>query len=295
MNMMTQKDVKVYSIGELSKISDISVKTLRFYDQEGLLTPEIRNAETGYRYYSDKQVLQVQIIKELKPYGLSLGDIRNILQEKDIAFLAEKLKSKVGVIEKEIEKLNQQLMATQYAHNRLVSGQSVLTSLDEGIKPNKDMYPVDVYILPSTWVIYTRYESRLNVEDLFLERCLELQRMRDQYNLFHCGPFIGIFHDGYTSQFVNQEGDLELCLPIIKPANFNCSTLKSLGGFLVASTMHIGHYKNSFRAYLSLVEWIEENGYEITGPPIEHYLMDPCNADDPSHYITKINFPVVKL
>ncbi len=293
--MMSQKDAKIYSIGELSRISDISVKTLRFYDQEGLLTPEIRNAETGYRYYSDKQILQVQIIKELKPYGLSLDDIRNILQEKDVTFLAEKLKCKIQAIEREVEKLNHQLLATQYAHNRLVSGQNVLTSIDIDAKPNKDMYPVDVYIMPSTWVLYTRYTSRLNADDLFLERCLELQRMRDQYNLFHSGPFIGIFHDGYASQFISDEGDLEVCLPIIKSANFDCSTLKSLGGFLVASTIHIGHYKNSYRAYLSLIEWIEQNGYEITGPPIEHYLLDPCNADDSSHYITKINFPVVKL
>ena len=73
--------MKMYSVGELAKISGISVKTLRFYDQEGILTPELRNAENGYRYYSDKQMMQVQIIKEMKPFGLSLEDIRNILQK----------------------------------------------------------------------------------------------------------------------------------------------------------------------------------------------------------------------
>ncbi len=296
----------MYSIGELAKISGISVKTLRFYDQEGILTPELRNAENGYRYYSDKQMMQVQIIKEMKPFGLSLEDIRNILQKQNLSYLGEKLQGKIDAITDEISKLNHQLMAVKYARNRLLEGENILNSWQEG-SDKKRGFPkvgvnsipygegIDVWVRPATWVLYTRYKSHLNAQTLFFERCLELQRMREQYNLFHSGAFIGIFHDGYASQFLAEDGDLELCLPVIKPDGFECDSLKSFGGFLVASNIHIGHYKDSYRAYLSLIEWIEKNNYEIIGPPFEEYLLDACSVCDPSRYVTGIHFPVAKV
>ena len=61
---------------------------------------------------------------------------------------------------------------------------------------------------------------------------------------------------------------------------------------LCVGTVHVGHYKFSYRAYLILLEWIENSAYRITGPPMECYLLDPCNTINPNHYITRILFPI---
>lgn len=286
----------MYSIGEISKISNISVKTLRFYDQKDIVVPEIRDENTGYRYYSDKQILQLQILRELKPLGFSLDDISSILQYKDIDLLKNKMESKVKSISKDIEKQNYQLAAARSIYNRLTNGVEILSSiLEENTSEHKESNYISEYIIPEMWVLSTRYKSKLDAKKLFLERCLELQQIRDKYGLFHSGAFIAVFHDGYESQFNGGEGDLEVLLPVIKPNNFECKELKPFGGMLTASIIHLGHYKDALCTYISLIEWIECKGYQIIGPPMEKYILDPCtSADNSNSYITKISFPIKK-
>ena len=65
------------SIGEFSKICQVSVKTLHHYDKLGLLVPAQVDAETGYRYYEAAQLDRMLLIARLKRYGFSLAEIRS--------------------------------------------------------------------------------------------------------------------------------------------------------------------------------------------------------------------------
>lgn len=69
----------MYTVGQFSKICQVSVKTLHYYDRIGLLPPLAVDAETGYRYYGSEQIDQMLLISRLKRYGLSLEDIRTFL------------------------------------------------------------------------------------------------------------------------------------------------------------------------------------------------------------------------
>jgi len=289
--------VKMYTIGELAAISDISAKTLRFYDQEGLLQPEIRNATTGYRYYSEKQLLQLILIKELKTFGLSLEDIQNVIDKKDHEYLKTTFHTKIVRLEQETEQLSRQLQSTRFAYQRLIECCDMLSNYGGELREDEfaegQMYPVTISVLPELWVLATRGRNTMNVDQLFLERCLELQKLSEQYGLYHAGPLLGIFHDGYASQFTKEYGDLELCLPVIRPpGGLAVPGLKLMESLLCAGTVHAGHYKYSYRAYLTLLEWIEKSAYRITGPPMESYLLDPCNTVNPHQYITRILFPI---
>lgn len=68
------------SIGEFSKICEVSTKTLRYYDEIGLIHPDEINPENGYRYYSIKQLKKMLFINRLKGYCFSLEEIKDILQ-----------------------------------------------------------------------------------------------------------------------------------------------------------------------------------------------------------------------
>lgn len=69
-----------YTIGEVAKLSNLSVQTLRYYDQIDLFKPAYTDTYTNYRYYKDSQIFYLDIIKSLKYIGISLEDIKKALK-----------------------------------------------------------------------------------------------------------------------------------------------------------------------------------------------------------------------
>ena len=65
----------MYKIGDFSKIIDMPVRTLRFYDQRGVLKPNMIDNFTGYRYYNDDNIVECEIIKLLKSLDFTLDEI----------------------------------------------------------------------------------------------------------------------------------------------------------------------------------------------------------------------------
>lgn len=93
---------KLYSIGETSKIMGISVQTLRNYSNSSLLSPAYVNEETGYRYFSFSQFHIIDRIKYLRGFGLSLGEIENIMTDGNIDNI-------IYFLERQNKKIDQQI------------------------------------------------------------------------------------------------------------------------------------------------------------------------------------------
>lgn len=72
----------MYSTGKLSEVSGVSSRTLRYYDEIGLLKPSFIN-EAGYRYYGDKEIALLQQILFYKERGFDLNTIKEIIYRKD--------------------------------------------------------------------------------------------------------------------------------------------------------------------------------------------------------------------
>lgn len=90
----------MYKIGELSKLSNIPVETLRYYDSEGILPPDKIDEFTGYRYYSAAKLSDCYRILTLKELGFSLSEIKELFE-----MPKEKISELVSAKEKELEKL----------------------------------------------------------------------------------------------------------------------------------------------------------------------------------------------
>lgn len=286
----------------MAKITNLSVRTLRYYDKIGLIVPEIRNEDTNYRYYSNAQMLQLQILKELRTLDFSLEEIRNIIYNKNtdnlnhLHLLKSKLEQKVDFLDNEMNKLKMKVKAVHNAYNQLTQGLNLLAlhSTDRHQLYINETYENEIFRLPKISALCIRKYSPLNAKQLFLDRYFELQQLLEKYNLYQAGGGIGIFHDGFEAQFNNAYGDLELCLPFIKPEDFDCECKeqKILGGSLVASTVHVGHYKNAYKKYLSLIGWINRTGYKIVGPSMEFYILEPAHSMDSNFYTTRLCFPI---
>lgn len=82
------------SIGEFSKICHVTTRTLRHYDEIGLLKPMYTNDENNYRFYDVSQIRKMLLINKLKRYSFSLGEIKEMIYDKNPNYIIGKLSDK---------------------------------------------------------------------------------------------------------------------------------------------------------------------------------------------------------
>ena len=92
------KDKKLFKIGEVARIFNISMGTIRHYEKAGLLKPEYVDEESGYRYYSDRQFEVLNTIRYLRVLDMSLEEIADFLKDRDIDVIEEKLENQKALI-----------------------------------------------------------------------------------------------------------------------------------------------------------------------------------------------------
>ena len=85
---MKKQDDHLFKIGEIAKILGITRKTILVYEEMGLLTPAIKDKNSGYRYYTADNMTQIRSIRSLQTLGLSLSEIREYYYDsKNLVFI----------------------------------------------------------------------------------------------------------------------------------------------------------------------------------------------------------------
>lgn len=124
-----EMEEKFYSIGEIAKLSNLSIQTLRYYDQIDLFKPSYIDPGTNYRYYNESQLFHLDLIKSLKYLGTPLTTIKqvqNFTLDKMIEFLAEQEQ----VIESQIDRL-QEVKYTLLKTKKQMEEQLSITTFNE--------------------------------------------------------------------------------------------------------------------------------------------------------------------
>ncbi|MEG0712286.1 MAG: helix-turn-helix domain-containing protein, partial [Niameybacter sp.] len=97
-----------FSIGEVSKLHNVSVQTLRHYDKVGLLKPAYINESSKYRYYSVKHFIMLDFIKQCKAMGLTLDEIKELMDHHtSVDAILEVITKQKEMVTKKIEELQQ--------------------------------------------------------------------------------------------------------------------------------------------------------------------------------------------
>ena len=99
-------DLQRLTIGQMAQLNHISEQTLRLYDREGLLKAQSVDPESGYRYYHILQSARIDLIQNMKMYGLTLKQIKNLLESEDAGKIREKLEAQSADIEKRLQQLS---------------------------------------------------------------------------------------------------------------------------------------------------------------------------------------------
>lgn len=98
-------DLQRLTIGQMAELNHISEQTLRLYDREGLLKPQETDPATGYRYYHIMQSARLDLIQNMKVYGMTLRQIRAFLDDNDAAALQRLLLEQAGRVNERIDQL----------------------------------------------------------------------------------------------------------------------------------------------------------------------------------------------
>jgi effector-binding domain-containing protein len=268
-------------IGDFSKLSRVTVKTLRYYDQVGLLKPARMDHFTGYRYYTYEQLPRLNRILALKDLGFSLEEIGQLLTN-DLT--PEQMRGMLKLRQVEIRQRVQaetERLARVDARLRQIEQEHSMSVYDIVIKK---VEPVKVAALRDI-VPRPPDQGRL---------WHELGDYLDRQQVQPAGPCLSLYFD---DEYKEYDWDIEVCQPIESdlPATERIRVRELPGAESMACVVHHGPFVTIGEAYDALMKWIGENGYQIVGPGREVYLHEANQADqnDPDT-VTEVQFPVVK-
>lgn len=117
---------KLFSIGEVAKIKDITIKALRYYHKMGILIPKHIDESTGYRYYSIDQFIHIDIIKSCRELNTSIVELQEIFKDCNTDKLLQFLQVKRTEAEEHIKKMKEVMETIDGLHAKVGSSQEML-------------------------------------------------------------------------------------------------------------------------------------------------------------------------
>ncbi|WP_032122129.1 MerR family transcriptional regulator [Clostridium amazonitimonense] len=269
----------MFKIGDFSKLTRVSVRMLRYYDEVGLFKPAKIDDFTGYRYYSAKQISDINLIVSLRDMGFNVADIAVLMKEKS----EKKLE---GILKVKSEEIKNSIRAEEIRLEKINS------AIKDMKKERVNMsYNVTLKSIPSYKVISLRDTiPAYNAEGMLWERLSEyLERKGIPSN----DMAYATYHDeGYKAGGV----DVEVVMGVDKlMKNENEFIFKETEVVEQAASILVpGDYSNLAPAYNFLGNWIEENGYSIAGNPRQVAIKGPWNERNTEDYLSEIQIPVKK-
>ncbi len=279
-----KNDENLYKIGMFAAMNHVTVKALRFYEEQGLLAPAYINDENGYRYYTMSQMAVVHQISALKTAGFTLDEIASLNAGSDET--AVLLKKKADILGKIAELTRQAAVLDGYlAKKKLKLDTPVLV---------KSIPEVTVAALQDTIESYDSLFGlmpRLGVlmEDAGLECALPE----------YC--FTNYLEPGYKEEDIL----VEVCQSVVKPLKGSrileggqyseendVLYFRHLPEVKAACIFHKGSYSKFPETYEIVLRFVEENGYEIAGAIRENYIDGVWNKDSEEEWLTEIQVPV---
>lgn len=272
----------MFRIGLFAAMNKVTVKTLRYYDEEGLLKPTKIDDLTNYRYYSAEQMIPLRRILSFREIGFSIKEIQKIIsEEKSDAELIDYLRAKK-------EEVSQ----------RLINEKKRVKSIDQYIqeleKENKmSDYNVITKELPT--VIAACAKTQVPNYDAFFKIVPPMGEIMIKQGAKCQEPeyCFTIFHDG---KYKEKDLNVEICEAVVEAKeSVDGIVYREVQGGLAACTLHKGPYRTIGSAYTALTRWIEDNGYKVTQPPRESYIDGIWNKDSEEDWLTEVQIPIKKL
>ncbi|KUP09418.1 hypothetical protein Q75_00395 [Bacillus coahuilensis p1.1.43] len=264
----------MYKIGEFSKITSLTVKTLHYYDDEGILKPAERQKDTGYRYYNEKDFKKAQLIRLLRAMDFSIAEIKDVMgqyeEDMDVSYF---IREKRQILEGKIQ-----------------SYRAIQKKMDAYLTPEeKGEIRVKHEIIEKTTdqqlIAALRFNGKYEDTGTYIGKLFKAVKMKAM------GKPFSLYYD---DEFKDFGADIEVCLPVKSEVKGNDITTRTLASEKVISTIHIGPYETIHLAYKALTDYANEHGIEYETPFREIYIKAPgmILKGNPNKYETEVQFVV---
>lgn len=264
-------------IGEFSKATGLSIKTLRFYHEEGILTPSSVDPSSGYRYYDDRCIERARVIRLLRDFEFSVEDIRTLLA--DCSDEGEALEHLVR---------HRKALAERVRHARNTIG-----VLDRLIRRESEARKIAA---ASSFAV-----ARRTVDPVLIAGVRMRGRYEDCGRAFaKIGRALGRHIAGaplclyYDGEYREEDVDFEACFPVRRQVKADGIEFRTLEGAACLSLIHRGPYLELGRSYEKILREARRLELEVALPTREVYLKGPglIFKGRPTSYLTELLFPI---
>lgn len=271
----------MFRIGEFSKLTQVSIRMLRYYDETGLLKPAKIDEFTNYRLYSSEQIPDLNKIIFLRDLGFKISEITTVLNQWNNEFLITLLDNKSQEIKKTIETEQNKLSKIKLA-KKDIRHEKITIHLNVSIKS-----------IPSYQVL----SLRRTVPDYYAEELLwkEMLDFANKNNISISDNTFTIYHD---TDYREKDVDIEICTPVPKIGkNINNFTYRNTESVpIMMCSMVYGPFKNISGAYSAFADWLEKhNQYKMDGQNRQIVHRGPWNEENSDKYLTEIQIPLKKI
>ncbi|MCA9100492.1 MAG: MerR family transcriptional regulator [Planctomycetales bacterium] len=271
----------MYSIGEFSRVTGLTVKTLRFYHERGLLEPAAVDPASGYRYYDERNVQRAAVIRALRDLEVPLDDVAVVLADcSDDVDLVEYLgrhrhtiAEKARHYEDLLAKIDQVVTAQRKTEEATAMRDQVFEPCEREIEPQL--------------VAGVRFQGKYSdVGPVFGSLARQLGR-------HIAGKPLCLYYDG---DYREDDADIEACFPIRKQVPVNGADVRELLGGRCVTLLHHGPYEQLGRSYAVVLKYARDHGYDVALPTREVYVKGPgmIFPGNPKRYLTEIVLPIAE-
>ena len=264
------------TVGDFSRATHLSVKTLRHYHQVGLLEPAAVNPDTGYRYYSAGQIPTAQVIRRLRDLEMPVADVKAVLAAADAP-------ARNALIAAHLDRLEAELAQTRAA----------VDSLRSLLQPPADAPAIVHRSVPATAAAgIGAVVDRADVLAWWQGALGELQATVRAQGLQAAGPAGGVYDSGL---FQHDRGEATVFIPVqgraraigrVAPVVIPAAEL--------AIISHHGSLADADLSYAKLGSYAATHEISIDGPLREYYLRGAGDTPDQAEWRTEIGWPIFR-
>lgn len=256
----------------------MTVKTLRFYHEQGLLVPAVVDPQSGYRYYSEAQIDTARAIAFFRGLEFSIADVKEILAQQGDEQI-------VSLIERQRNALRE----------RIAQLRKSVRSLDNFLESERQAQ--------------TMSASTFQVEEKKVEALLIAGiRMKGHYSdcgkaFARLGRSLGRLIRGkpmmlhYDAEYHENDADFEAAIPISRGKSVEGVSTRELPAAMCITLLHKGPYDQLGSSYAKILAYAKQKNYEVLLPTREVYIKGPgmIFKGNPKNYLTEIQLPINAL
>lgn len=270
----------MFKIGEFSKLTQVSIRMLRYYDETGLLKPAHTDKFTGYRLYSVEQIRTLHKIIFLRDTGFNVSEILVALRNWDNDFIAEQLKNKREEIKSIISIEKERL-------NKIDSAVNDIMEEKISVHCNISLKNIPSYkVISLREVIPNYFNEGMLWERLFnfiTEEGIYIPKGSNDFAIYHDVEYKDIGVEVEVCAVVNHMGESK--------KGFSFREIE--GVETMACAMVYGPFENIGPAYETFAHWLmQHKQYRMLGQNRQICHRGPWNENEPDKYLTEIQIPV---